>query len=455
MILADWEFEEIISSSQNGNGRPSYSSIISNTYNSNDATSLETVKTTRTSTPRGGNITAKQFLSYYEYDSGDVKVYEPIQLTKYPNEPNCHPSQSTKVQKLYILRNNAEQEPSSEMRHIVKDGIEKSSRLGITTDANDANAIWIVDYAQLNCKNDVMPVIQKRWNGTSVPWKMIVLDFCDNGAIAADSCFGDIVKAFKSNKYVYYATRSTRKGRYIHLKDSSENQTFHTLGKDVDFSKELLYKQDQDPFQLHHCSVQPLKYGVRSDLVHAIENVVHEKDVVGRSRPKDGAHFWDIDGDLITGKLRTEVSMAMRSFASEHEHSKYTMTTEKVGARYAAGRNSVDKMYAIELVSHKIVVVCQRDMWQGHYRLMEALAGGAMVLTDPMYPLPYGIEDGKQVVVYDSIWKLKYYLNYYLENSEERMKIARSGYNVAMNYHRSWHLMERLVFGNWDRVYGV
>jgi len=180
MILADWEFEEIISSSQNGNGRPSYSSIISNTYNSNDATSLETVKTTRTSTPRGGNITAKQFLSYYEYDSGDVKVYEPIQLTKYPNEPNCHPSQSTKVQKLYILRNNAEQEPSSEMRHIVKDGIEKSSRLGITTDANDANAIWIVDYAQLNCKNDVMPVIQKRWNGTSVPWKMIVLDFSDN-----------------------------------------------------------------------------------------------------------------------------------------------------------------------------------------------------------------------------------------------------------------------------------
>jgi hypothetical protein len=32
---------------------------------------------------------------------------------------------------------------------------------------------------------------------------------------------------------------------------------------------------------------------------------------------------------------------------------------------------------------------------------MEALASGAMVMTDPMYPLPDNLEDGKRLSLYD------------------------------------------------------
>jgi hypothetical protein len=84
---------------------------------------------------------------------------------------------------------------------------------------------------------------------------------------------------------------------------------------------------------------------------------------------------------------------------------------------------------------------------------MEALAGGAMVMTDPMHPLPYHIEEGKQVVVYRSISELQKLVKYYLEHEKKRLKIARAGYKVAMRDHRSWNVMERFMFGQhyWER----
>ena len=88
------------------------------------------------------------------------------------------------------------------------------------------------------------------------------------------------------------------------------------------------------------------------------------------------------------------------------------------------------------------------------YRLMEALAGGAMVLTDPMQPLPVHIQDGKHLLVYRSLGQLKRLIKYYLEYPEERLKIARAGHDLAMTAHRSWHIMERFVLGEWLRKLG-
>ena len=118
------------------------------------------------------------------------------------------------------------------------------------------------------------------------------------------------------------------------------------------------------------------------------------------------------------------------------------------------GRNKAQEPYTVELLQHKIVVVCQRDMWEDHYRLMEALAGGAMVMTDPMHPLPFKIEEGREVVVYRSIAELKKQVKYFLDHDEERLMIARSGYNAAMRYHRSWTWMERIIFGDWRKEHG-
>ncbi len=72
-----------------------------------------------------------------------------------------------------------------------------------------------------------------------------------------------------------------------------------------------------------------------------------------------------------------------------------------------------------------------------------------------MHPLPLDIIDKESVIVYHSIFQLKTKILYYLEHEQERLQIAKRGYDVAMNEHRSHHWMERLIFGDWNKIHGV
>ena len=143
----------------------------------------------------------------------------------------------------------------------------------------------------------------------------------------------------------------------------------------------------------------------------------------------------------------------MISFASQPGNKKYNFTVDEVGVNEYGGQNSVHSEYVLGLLNHKIIVVCQRYQYQGHYRLMEALAGGALVLADPMYPLPKGLEHKQSLIIYESLEDLSHYLKYYLENEKERLKIAKSGYDVAMEYHQSHNRIEYFVFGDWDEPF--
>ena len=111
-----------------------------------------------------------------------------------------------------------------------------------------------------------------------------------------------------------------------------------------------------------------------------------------------------------------------------------------------AGRRGVHTAYMETLLTTKIMVVTQRDTWEDHYRLFEALITGTMVLSDVMLAPPAGIEDGKSVVFFRNPEELEEKLVYYLNNTDERLSIARKGREVAMTRHRSWHRMEDIVF---------
>ena len=68
-----------------------------------------------------------------------------------------------------------------------------------------------------------------------------------------------------------------------------------------------------------------------------------------------------------------------------------------------------------------------------------------------MANLPY--KRTLNVIVYRSIADLKNKIHYYIFNEEgkkERVQIAARGHVVAMHHHRSWHVMERLVLGDWS-----
>lgn len=111
------------------------------------------------------------------------------------------------------------------------------------------------------------------------------------------------------------------------------------------------------------------------------------------------------------------------------------------------GRTHPQAEYAKALLQYKIVVVCQRDDWETHFRLMEAIIGGGMVMTDHVSNLPDGFEDGKSVVVYRSLVDLERKILYYLENDKERKAIAQNGWDTALARHRSWIWLEDFVLG--------
>jgi Uncharacterized protein conserved in bacteria len=326
---------------------------------------------------------------------------------------------------------------------------------------------------QDNSGNNASPLI--------APWSIIIMDWTDEGVLLEDyrPCLEEIFDTFgDSNKNTFVATRTILRGRYVYSNEAGETRVEY--GEPINYSQELsILKHHPErhdssspnksaegknktlvvPLFTGH--VQPIRYGIRSDLVNKINSLmkkqeVNEVDIVKKVRNGDAIHFWSIgSGKNWYGKFRSAVSQTMRDFAGVIVPTKWNITTEEIGARKKTGRNSVADEYATALLNYKIVVVAQRDNWEGHYRLMEAMAGGALVLTDPMHPLPRGIEDRSHVIVYNNMTELKDYLKYYLENDEERLAIAKHGYIAAMSNHRSWNIMENVVFGDWSKSYSA
>lgn len=109
------------------------------------------------------------------------------------------------------------------------------------------------------------------------------------------------------------------------------------------------------------------------------------------------------------------------------------------------------------MLEFKIIVVAQRDRYEDHFRLFEALISGAMVMSDQALAFPWGVVDHETVVVYKDFDELQQKVLYYLDHEDERLRIARAGRKLSLNHHRVWHRYNDLLLGNWTSRdnYGV
>lgn len=207
-------------------------------------------------------------------------------------------------------------------------------------------------------------------------------------------------------------------------------------------------------------------------------------DAEHNSRPVDVSHYWKSSSrqpqqhHFYYNRLRQSVSLQLNETArsliatmtQDHNGKMQTMrwvervgideqATDTISAEDEKGGSDEDKndepeasssLHAALLASSKIVVVAQADEWEDHDdRLMEALASGAMVLCDAMIAPPAGLVHNTNVVFYDDLTTLDGHLRYYLNpsNAEQRELIARNGVEYALSRHRSWHVLETLLFG--------
>ena len=168
------------------------------------------------------------------------------------------------------------------------------------------------------------------------------------------------------------------------------------------------------------------------------------------SKVLDVVHFWRKGDNSHYTHLREAVSTVVASMLGKMAGKrKIKSLVRTFGEDENMEVNLVQSRYVEQVLSAKIIVVAQRDEYEDHYRLMESLASGAMVMTDIMLGLPSGFQDKKNIIVYESAKSLEELILYYLnpKNERKRRSIAKKGWALAMGKHRSWHRIEELLFG--------
>jgi len=198
---------------------------------------------------------------------------------------------------------------------------------------------------------------------------------------------------------------------------------------------------------------------VRTDIVSEIQQALSTgkldfcQNIVKKKRDIDVAYFWDAPPHQKNSSACFRGSLCLRDrvlHILQGLKDNWPSINFQLGIRGSMsnfGRSGVSSDYIESLLRSKIVIVTQRTAWEDHYRLFEGMVAGALVLTDLMLSLPDGLRDNKSVVQYRSESDLVGKLKYFLQNSELRATIAEAGREVAMSKHRSWHHMEKMIFG--------
>jgi hypothetical protein len=146
-------------------------------------------------------------------------------------------------------------------------------------------------------------------------------------------------------------------------------------------------------------------FAVRSDFVNFLQDIIpsiaRNSSTIGSSsksipfhpvdcmkRSIDIIHLWDPSAESGQKAFRDFVTRNIRQMADlDHpldNNRKIQVEWKLQGHRAQKGRFGVSKDYAKIMLQSKIVVVTQRDQWEDHFRLFEAITSGAMVLMDGM-----------------------------------------------------------------------
>ena len=295
-------------------------------------------------------------------------------------------------------------------------------------------------------------------NSLNPEWKVFVFDQSDRGV--GDWGFWYLQTELVHLigwKRIHYVTRTTQKDRNMDrwVKKSKEDAQLRKdfgsfVGVPINFT---------DHLGTTCASVQRKTYEIREDINTAIDDFMQRNfpELGGRSpsalshaiarlpRATDVRTFWN---KTVCPK-RSE-RCAFRSYIASQLadfHPNVKVNTDVVGFIHRRGRKKVSPDYIQAMLTTKVIVLAQRDKWEGHFRLMEGLLSGALVLHDPQLYWPYGIVDGESIVVYHSIPDLKEKILYYLDPSheEERIAIAQRGREVALSMNRQSKNLERLL----------
>lgn len=322
-------------------------------------------------------------------------------------------------------------------KHLEENGVNESPYLDLSNDLwnFDTNVVWVGDLGKHSCDkfHDRMLEAKARRSklGLALQWPVFIIDWTDYST--RKRC--DKIEKEMGAGFVQYSQRSIVSGR--------------TFSKSIDWVR-FGQRLSESALARH----RHMPYFVRTDTIDELNSVLGEQynmtlvsPVETLDRKIDVTHFWPLSMKGVRNihcKLRKKVSKVIDDIGKE---ANLTTFVDLAGKATKKGRNKVHSAYIEAMLRTKIIVVTQRDKWEDHYRLFEAVVSGAMILTDRMLSLPHGLENGTSIVEYVSAGDLKSKILYYISHPKERLEIARKGREVAMMQHRTWHRMEEIIFG--------
>jgi hypothetical protein len=342
---------------------------------------------------------------------------------------------------------------TAEAMHIDRNGIEESSYLESCDDFLnfDDNVAWLGDrgYGFRSSEwcgkfHEMVVAAQanrrrlRREQGVSLPlsWPIFITDWSDTKAEVRCSN----VERAVGREFVFYSKRSIVSNR--------------RWDNDTDWVSIGYLKNLSDP-RSGGTTYRHIPLPVRTDIVETLEwllrevyNLTLRDPIERRSRSIDVAHLWPVtrkEGALKSNLRRSVSELLLNNLTATSPG--LTVLVDSAGFSQRQGRQQVDSAYVTTLLESKIIIATQRDAWEDHYRLFEALISGALVMTDRMLSLPRGLENGTSILEFNSRDELLSLIHYYLQRPEERWEVARRGRLIAMAQHRSWHRMEEIIFG--------
>jgi len=146
----------------------------------------------------------------------------------------------------------------------------------------------------------------------------------------------------------------------------------------------------------------------------------------------------------LRGSNADPVRLRVRQWVQEYCQAR-GLTKYVAGEVNHASRTVVSTGYLGQMYKAKIVVTSNPSDWEGDFRLMEAIASGALIFVDTMYvPRPYPLLHGQHVVYYDNNNKTDVFekLDFYRSKTELARRVAVNGYLHAMKFHRAANLID-------------
>lgn len=334
---------------------------------------------------------------------------------------------------------------SGKVQHVFLDGLQRSDYIDLvnvvslnvtSTYVDYGEDLWIDDSPSPECWNEALLRYATQQQLPNITRHVPILQLDNKDFPMLQTC-SKLIPVVGGKHNIRYAKRSIVQGRQFNWTTRWVDHGFYSNNTGRELTGGPI---------LHS------PYTVRTDHVVALARILagtkFSSPVDYEPKQWDVAHFWR-KGNYPVSHLRNQIADVCKDLDETVLPSgrKLKAYCKIVGNRGTAGRRSVNEQYLIKLLKSRIVIVTQRDQWEDHYRLMEALAGGVMVVADMMLSLPKGLVDRESVVLFRSKKELHDVITYYVDHENERRRIAQKGWEIAMGRHRSWHRMEELLFG--------